>query len=72
MGEKLPIGAIRSMKNPPQFNQPDKMTSTLWTGDFSGLDAGCVHTNSGVGNKAAYLITGWCDLQRQDRKGHRA
>jgi hypothetical protein len=33
------------------------MTSTLWTGDFSFTDQGGVHTNSGVGNKTAYLIT---------------
>jgi bacillolysin len=57
LGEDLPIGAIRNLKNPPQFNQPDKMTSSLWTGDFSFVDQGGVHTNSGVGNKAAYLMT---------------
>jgi len=57
MGEKLPDGAIRSMKNPPLHNQPDKMTSTLWTEDPFGDDTGGVHTNSGVGNKATYLIT---------------
>lgn len=57
LGEDLPIGAIRNLKNPPQFNQPDKMTSNIWTGDFSFTDQGGVHTNSGVGNKAAYLMT---------------
>ncbi|MDR4308174.1 M4 family metallopeptidase [Chelatococcus sambhunathii] len=57
LGEDLPIGAIRDMKNPPAFNQPDKMTSTFWTGDFSFFDQGGVHTNSGVNNKAVYLIT---------------
>jgi Zn-dependent metalloprotease len=56
MGEDLPIGAIRSMKDPTQFGDPDKMTSTLWTGDFSFTDQGGVHRNSGVGNKTAYLI----------------
>jgi len=57
MGEDLPIGAIRSLQDPTLFNDPDKMTSTLWTGDFSFTDQGGVHTNSGVGNKTAYLIT---------------
>lgn len=57
LGEDLPIGAIRDMKNPPAFGQPDKMTSTLWTGDFNFFDSGGVHTNSGVNNKAVYLIT---------------
>jgi hypothetical protein len=57
LAEDLPIGAIRNMKDPPQFNDPDRITSTLWTGDFSFVDHGGVHTNSGVGNKTAYLIT---------------
>lgn len=57
LGEDLPIGAIRNMKDPTQSSQPDRMTSTFWTGDFSFTDQGGVHTNSGVGNKAAYLIT---------------
>lgn len=56
LGEDLPIGAIRSLANPPQFDQPDRMRSSLWTGDFGFTDQGGVHTNSGVGNKAAYLM----------------
>lgn len=55
MGEDLPIGAIRSMSNPPLYNQPDKMTSFLYVCD-PGSDQGGVHTNSGVANKAAYLM----------------
>lgn len=54
------IGAIRNMKNPPAFGDPDSMTSTLYsdlpvTHDF--WDNGGVHANSGVGNKAAFLMT---------------
>jgi Zn-dependent metalloprotease len=46
---------IRDMKDPPNYDQPDKMSSTFYhTGPD---DYGGVHTNSGVGNKAAYLIT---------------
>jgi bacillolysin len=58
LGEDLPIGTIRSMSNPPSFGQPDRMTSSLWTtnADDQAFDAGGVHTNSGVGNKAAYLM----------------
>lgn len=56
MGEDLPIGAIRSMQDPTRFGDPDRMTSPNYTGDFGGQDAGGVHTNSGVGNKTAYLI----------------
>ncbi|MCP5449373.1 MAG: M4 family metallopeptidase [Gammaproteobacteria bacterium] len=56
MGEDVPvIGAIRSMSNPPQFGDPDKITSTnYFLGDW---DNGGVHINSGVNNKAAYLMT---------------
>lgn len=57
LGEDLPssIGVIRDMKNPPAYQQPDKMTSTLY---FKGSeDQGGVHYNSGIGNKAAYLMT---------------
>jgi Zn-dependent metalloprotease len=58
LGEDLPSGAIRSMSNPPAYGQPDMMTSTLWTTNANdqAFDAGGVHTNSGVGNKAAYLM----------------
>lgn len=59
LGEDVPGGAVRSMINPPAMGDPDKMTSTFyhaanWTD--SDFDNGGVHGNSGVGNKAAYLI----------------
>ena len=59
MGEALPIGAIRSMSDPTLYGQPDKMSSSnYFCGSWSGVgdDNGGVHTNSGVGNKAAYLM----------------
>jgi hypothetical protein len=43
------------MKTPAEFNQPDRVGGAHWT--TGAADAGGVHTNSGVGNKAAYLIT---------------
>jgi Zn-dependent metalloprotease len=48
------IGAIRDMSNPPAFGDPDRMGS----GNYycGSLDNGGVHTNSGVANKAAYLM----------------
>jgi Zn-dependent metalloprotease len=55
LGEDLPGGAIRSVKNPPRFDQPDTMTSPLYAGGIN--DNGAVHTDSGVGNKAFYLIS---------------
>lgn len=55
MGEDLPgIGAVRNMSNPPAFGQPDKMTSANY---FIGTeDNGGVHYNSGINNKAVYLM----------------
>ncbi len=56
IGEDLAIGPIRSMKSPRQFGQPDRMrdSTTYYCG--SG-DNGGVHYNSGVANKAAFLLT---------------
>jgi bacillolysin len=56
MGEDLPasIGAIRSMKNPPLFGDPDRMSSPYY---YCGVeDNGGVHYNSGIANKAVYLM----------------
>lgn len=56
LGEDVqPGGAVRSMINPPAFGQPDRMTSPLYSSSES--DNAAVHANSGVGNKAAYLMT---------------
>ncbi|MDQ3432519.1 MAG: M4 family metallopeptidase, partial [Actinomycetota bacterium] len=54
MGEDLSIGAIRNMKNPPEFGDPDRIGSANYWSD--PLDNGGVHINSGVNNKAAYLL----------------
>jgi bacillolysin len=60
MGEDIPGGAIRNMQNPPNDGQPDKMTSALWFKApnyyCDDCDNGGVHSNSGVANKAAYLL----------------
>ena len=54
------LGAIRSMAHPPLYNDPDKMTSTFYYEGSADLgyfgDNGGVHTNSGVNNKAVYLL----------------
>ena len=57
IGEDLPIGAIRDMKNPPAFGDPDRMNSPNYTADVDETDSGGVHQNSGVNNKAAFLMT---------------
>jgi Zn-dependent metalloprotease len=61
IGEDLTIGEIRNMANPPAFSDPDRMQSPLYyapagvTFQLTG-DNGGVHINSGVANKAAYLL----------------
>jgi Zn-dependent metalloprotease len=47
-------GPIRDMKNPGRFNQPDNTQSSLYYKKSD--DENGVHENSGVGNKAAYLM----------------
>ena len=54
VGEDTPIGVFRDMKDPTRFGHPDRVRSARW---FTGsADDGGVHRNSGVGNKAAYLM----------------
>jgi hypothetical protein len=59
IGENSPAGAVRNMKNPPQFLHPDKMTSTYYalTNESDADPAGTSRKNAGVNNKAAFLMT---------------
>ena len=59
VGEALPggVGALRSLKNPPLYGQPDRMKSTRFVNADIDYDGGAVHDNDGVGNKTAYLIS---------------
>ncbi len=54
MGEDLSIGAIRSMQDPTLYGQPDRKLSALWYRGYE--DVAGVHINSGVANKAAFLL----------------
>lgn len=58
MGEDiLDLGAIRNMQDPTRFGDPDSMTSRFYCKTSSCLsDNGGVHTNSGINNKAVYLM----------------
>ncbi len=47
-------GAIRNMADPPQFNHPDRMGSSLYSVGLA--DNGGVHRNSGINNKAVTLM----------------
>ena len=46
--------ALRSLANPTLYNQPDNMNN--YYNDRYGQDNGGVHTNSGIPNKAAFLV----------------
>jgi bacillolysin len=54
LGEDLPGDPIRDMRDPTLYGQPDRYKSALW--HLQNDDNGGVHYNSGVANKAAYLI----------------
>jgi hypothetical protein len=54
IGEDTPIGAFRDMRDPGRFGHPDRVRSPRW--HVGSSDYGGVHRNSGVGNKAAYLL----------------
>lgn len=56
MGEN--IGAIRDMKTPGNYKNPDTYNGTYWASTASGAaDQGGVHTNSGVQNKWFYILS---------------
>lgn len=61
-GEDVHItGASRSFSNPPQYGQPDHMNHNYYVPyaenpDMFINDFGGVHTNSGISNKAFYLM----------------
>jgi len=57
IGEDIPgvPTGIRDMEEPGSKNDPDRMTSAIYHADET--DNGGVHINSGVNNKAAFLMT---------------
>jgi len=56
LGEDVPgFGAIRNMSDPTQFGDPDRMTSANYF--TASADNGGVHRNTGINNKAAFLMT---------------
>lgn len=55
IGEDAAQGALRNMSDPTRFGDPDRMGSPFY---YHGpADNGGVHFNSGVNNKAAFLMT---------------
>ena len=47
---------FRSLKDPTLFGQPDNMAGFVIRPDTESGDSGGVHTNSGIHNKAAFLV----------------
>ena len=56
IGEDSPVGAFRSMSDPTLFGDPDSIISPNYDTDILFQDNGGVHHNSGVNNKAVYLM----------------
>jgi bacillolysin len=54
IGEGIAPGGLRDMRNPQTFGDPDSCTSPSY--HCASSDSGGVHTNSGVPNKAFYLM----------------
>lgn len=54
IAEDVQPGGIRSMSNPPLFGHPDYYPERVYIG--TGFDNGGVHFNSGIQNKAFYLL----------------
>ncbi|SJZ67944.1 M4 family metallopeptidase, partial [Garciella nitratireducens] len=52
----IPGDALRSLSNPTLYGQPDHMNNYRNLPDTENGDNGGVHINSGIPNKAAYLI----------------
>ena len=73
LGEALPAsagrpdGAIRNMSNPNEFRHPARMNDPYYFRSTS--DNGGVHYNSGVGNKAASLMTDGGSFNGQNVSG---
>ncbi len=55
MGDTLAGGIIRDVSDPPAYGDPDHWSDYSWLP--LEADNGGVHSNSGIPNKAAYLLT---------------
>ena len=54
IAEDVQPGGIRNMAHPPQFGHPDHYSERIYIG--TSFDNGGVHFNSGIQNKAFYLL----------------
>jgi Zn-dependent metalloprotease len=58
LGQNLLVGdkPFRDLSNPPRFGQPDHMSKFRVLPNSRSGDWGGVHTNSGIHNKAAFIL----------------
>lgn len=56
MGTDTAGGLVRSLADPTIYGQPDRFSQLVVRPDTKAGDHGGVHTNSGIPNKAAYLV----------------
>ncbi|MBL4931964.1 M4 family metallopeptidase [Clostridium paridis] len=68
----IPGDALRSLSNPTKYGQPDNMSNYKSYSDTEAGDWGGVHTNSGIPNKAAYLIAQSIGMEKTARIYYRA
>lgn len=72
IGEGSSLGVIRSMKDPGAYGDPAIYKGKNWKSTSNPSDSndqGGVHSNSGVGNKLAFLITDGQTFNSQTIKG---
>jgi bacillolysin len=69
IGEGSSLGVIRDMQDPGALGQPDRMTSPDFFDGSTFEDNGGVHANSGVFNKAIYLMTDGDDFNGYQIRG---
>jgi bacillolysin len=64
--------ALRSLSNPTLYEQPDNMSKYEYYPDTEAGDYGGVHRNSGIPNKAAYLVAKSLGMEKTARIYYRA
>jgi Zn-dependent metalloprotease len=64
--------ALRSLSNPNLYGQPDRMSDYVNYPDTEAGDWGGVHTNSGIPNKAAFLVAKNIGLEKTAKIYYRA
>lgn len=68
----IPGDAVRSLSNPTLYSQPDHKSKYQYSPDTEAGDYGGVHTNSGIPNKAAYVVAKNIGMEKTARIYYRA